>query len=104
MADASTEQAVGILQVNGAVSHMDEMTQMNAVLVEQASDNSRSVMSQVQQMAALMAFFQSEDQEQSSADVNGDVVIPLDPEFSDMAEMLQVDQRYVARPDLRNVA
>ncbi|TDV25619.1 methyl-accepting chemotaxis protein-2 (aspartate sensor receptor) [Paraburkholderia caballeronis] len=43
---ASNEQSAGIEEVNRAVSHMDEMTQQNAALVEQAAAASASMQQQ----------------------------------------------------------
>ncbi len=37
IAAASEEQSAGIGEVNGAISDMDDMTQQNAALVEQAA-------------------------------------------------------------------
>ena len=54
---ASSEQASGIRQVNNAIVHMDESTQQNAALVEEASAASDSMRHQAQQLAQLMNFF-----------------------------------------------
>ncbi len=48
---ASTEQSAGIDQVNGAITNMDEVTQQNAALVEQAAAAAESL---VEQAAELM--------------------------------------------------
>ena len=40
---ASSEQSEGIEQVNKAISQMDEMTQQNAALVEEASAAGESI-------------------------------------------------------------
>lgn len=57
IAAASQEQSSGIAQVNKAVLQMDEMTQQNASLVEEAAAASESVGAQAQQLTALVAFF-----------------------------------------------
>ena len=58
IAAAGQEQSIGIEQVNKAVMQMDEMTQQNAALVEQAAAASESMSEQARGMNTLMAFFQ----------------------------------------------
>lgn len=58
IAAASQEQSAGILQVNKAVTQMDEMTQQNAALVEELSTNSDSLREQIQMLQGLLGFFQ----------------------------------------------
>ena len=55
---ASMEQASGIDQVNNAIAQMDNMTQDNAALVEEAAAASRSMQEQAHNLEHLMAFFQ----------------------------------------------
>ncbi|WP_323135111.1 methyl-accepting chemotaxis protein [Methylophaga sp. OBS4] len=57
IAAASVEQTSGIEQVNKAVSHMDEMTQQNAALAEQAAAASESLDEQGKNLQRMMAFF-----------------------------------------------
>jgi methyl-accepting chemotaxis protein len=57
IAAASKEQAEGISQVNKAISQMDEMTQSNASLVEQAAAASEALGAQAQALTALVAYF-----------------------------------------------
>lgn len=54
---ASEEQLSGISQVNVAVSQMDEVTQQNAALVEQASAAADSLQSQVAQLSSAVGVF-----------------------------------------------
>lgn len=54
---ASQEQASGIEQVNKAVMQMDEMTQQNAALVEEASAASTAMEEQAAALMYLMGFF-----------------------------------------------
>lgn len=54
---ASQEQSAGIDQVNKAVTNMDEMTQQNAALVEEAAASSQSMRDQAGAMMELMRFF-----------------------------------------------
>ena len=54
---ASQEQAQGIDQVNKAIMQMDELTQQNAALVEEAAAASESLGDQARSLDELMAFF-----------------------------------------------
>jgi ABC-type transporter Mla subunit MlaD len=54
---ASTEQSQGIEQVNAAVAQMDEMTQQNAALVEQAAAAAESLQDQADGLAQAVAVF-----------------------------------------------
>ena len=58
IAAASVEQSQGIAQVNQAVSEMDEITQQNAALAEQASAASISMTDQATTMSQLLGFFE----------------------------------------------
>ena len=55
IADSSREQSQGIEQVNRAVTQMDEMTQQNAALVEEAAASSQSIVEQIQALNATVA-------------------------------------------------
>jgi methyl-accepting chemotaxis protein len=54
IAAASREQSSGIEQVNKAVMQMDEMTQQNAALVEQATAASQSMADQARDLTTMM--------------------------------------------------
>ncbi|MFO1428082.1 MAG: methyl-accepting chemotaxis protein [Steroidobacteraceae bacterium] len=58
IASATREQSVGIDQVNTAVTHLDQLTQQNAALVEQASAASRSMADQSVSLYELVEHFQ----------------------------------------------
>jgi methyl-accepting chemotaxis protein len=58
IAAASREQSSGIEQVNKAVSAMDEGTQQNASLVEEAAAASESIVEQVQALNALISRYE----------------------------------------------
>jgi methyl-accepting chemotaxis protein len=62
IASASQEQATGIDQVNKAVMQMDEVTQQNAALVEQAAAASESLDEQARGLDDLMTFFKLEEE------------------------------------------
>ncbi|MFZ5484937.1 MAG: methyl-accepting chemotaxis protein [Pseudomonadota bacterium] len=54
---ASVEQSQGISQVNAAVTQMDEMTQQNAALVEEAAAAAESLQDQANSLAEAVAVF-----------------------------------------------
>ncbi|MGB3391883.1 MAG: methyl-accepting chemotaxis protein [Stenotrophomonas sp.] len=58
IAAASQEQSAGIDQVNNAVMQMDEMTQQNAALVEQAAAAARAMHEQAGELTRQVGFFQ----------------------------------------------
>jgi len=66
IAAASHEQSAGIDQVNNAVMQMDEMTQQNAALVEEASAAARAMHEQADELARQVAFFQVADSGQAA--------------------------------------
>ncbi len=76
IAAASVQQSQGIAQVNQAVSEMDEITQQNAALAEQASAASISMTDQSSTMSQLLGFFKmggassSYQQGRTSSDVS----------------------------------
>jgi methyl-accepting chemotaxis protein len=57
IAVASTEQSTGIDQVNSAVAQMDEVTQQNAALVEQAAAASESLLDQADSLMRNVSMF-----------------------------------------------
>jgi methyl-accepting chemotaxis protein len=57
IAAASAEQSTGIEEISGAVSQMDEMTQQNAALVEQAAASAESLLDQASEMSQAVAVF-----------------------------------------------
>jgi len=61
IAAASNEQSSGIDQVNKAVSQMDEMTQQNASLVEEAASASKSLEDQADALIILMSAFKLDE-------------------------------------------
>jgi methyl-accepting chemotaxis protein len=60
ISSASTEQADGIADVNRAVGQMDDMTQQNAALVEQAAAAAASLHEQTVNLAGAVSVFQIE--------------------------------------------
>jgi methyl-accepting chemotaxis protein len=61
IAAASIEQSAGIDQVNDAITSMDEVTQQNAALVEQASAAAESLLEQSGSLLATVSAFQLGD-------------------------------------------
>ena len=57
IAAASAEQSTGIEEISGAVSQMDEMTQQNAALVEEAAASAESLLEQASEMTQAVAVF-----------------------------------------------
>ncbi|MFA9216637.1 MAG: methyl-accepting chemotaxis protein [Sphingomonadaceae bacterium] len=57
IASASIEQTMGIEQINSAVSQMDEVTQQNAALVEQAAAAAGAMQEQAAALSAVVSRF-----------------------------------------------
>ncbi len=66
IAAASREQSSGIEQVNKAVMQMDEMTQQNAALVEQATAASQSMADQARDLTTMMDRYNLSESSQSA--------------------------------------
>ena len=64
---ASNEQSTGIEQVNLAVTQMDEVTQQNAALVEEASAAAQSMAEQARSLREAVAVFTTADADHSHA-------------------------------------
>ncbi len=60
---ASAEQTTGIEEVNKAIMQMDETTQQNAALVEEATSASQSIKDQAEDLVEQVEFFQLEGKE-----------------------------------------
>jgi methyl-accepting chemotaxis protein len=58
IAAASREQSTGIEQVNRAVAQMDETTQQNAALVEEAAASSREIVDRMRALDELISRYQ----------------------------------------------
>ncbi len=61
IASASQEQASGIESVNQTIVHMDEATQQNAALVEEATATARSMADQASGLATAISVFRVSD-------------------------------------------
>ncbi|MDQ4629661.1 methyl-accepting chemotaxis protein [Janthinobacterium lividum] len=56
---ATHEQTIGIEQINMAIAQMDEVTQQNAALVEEAAAASQSMQEQAGELAHVVGFFKT---------------------------------------------
>jgi methyl-accepting chemotaxis protein len=65
IAAASSEQASGVEEVNKALTQMDEVTQQNSALVEQATATAKTLDQQAQAMSEQVSFFRLEDDEKA---------------------------------------
>ncbi|RCV90911.1 methyl-accepting chemotaxis protein [Billgrantia montanilacus] len=61
IATAATEQSSGIEQINTAVSQLDEVTQQNAVLVQEGTAASHSLNDQARELARLVQRFKIDE-------------------------------------------
>ncbi|WP_109482055.1 methyl-accepting chemotaxis protein [Paraburkholderia sp. C35] len=71
---ASSEQSRGIEQVNVAISQMDEVTQQNAALVEQASAAAQSMASQAGTLREVVSVFRLPGGQHAQAAMSGSAV------------------------------
>jgi methyl-accepting chemotaxis protein-1 (serine sensor receptor) len=90
IAAASTEQSRGIEQVNQAITQMDEVTQQNAALVEEAAAASKSLEHQGRQLSEVISFFHLDSNASASASKE-----PASP------EKLPAPRAAAARPAVR---
>ena len=65
---ASQEQAIGVQEINSSVSTMDEMTQQNAALVEEAAAARESLDEQAGGMIELMGCFNTGEEQRKISD------------------------------------
>ncbi len=82
---ASLEQSSGIEQVNTAITQMDDVTQQNAALVEQAAAAAESLEEQALQLVQVVTRFKLEDSAQPqkvSAEKKARRIQSLHPEIS----------------------
>jgi len=61
IAGSAQEQATGLHEVNAAVNQMDQMTQQNAAMVEQATAASHGLREEAEGLASLMDRFRIGD-------------------------------------------
>ena len=61
ISSATMEQSMGVDQVNQAITQLDNMTQQNAALVEEASAAMESLQDQARQLAQAVSLFKVAD-------------------------------------------
>jgi methyl-accepting chemotaxis protein len=66
---ASQEQTAGIEQINQAITQMDDVTQQNASLVEEAAAASEALQDQANKLAAVVSIFKVEGSQQAHSTV-----------------------------------
>jgi uncharacterized phage infection (PIP) family protein YhgE len=76
IAAASREQSSGIEQVNRAVMQMDEMTQQNAALVEEATAASQSMADQARDLNQMMGRYRLDSSHQPAAQASAPAARP----------------------------
>jgi len=94
ISESANEQNNGIAQVNIAINQMDEMTQQNAALVEEASAASESMREQAAEMLQLVQFFQLRK--------NGDQSVELPGQSAKKPELRRLSSRQNNTLDLAN--
>ncbi len=94
IAAASQEQSIGIEQVNKAITQLDEVTQQNAALVEEAAAAAESLDDQARDMSQRMAFFRINDSAVQPA-------IPAAPRVQQTQAVRQPAPAPVVRPSAR---
>jgi methyl-accepting chemotaxis protein len=67
ISNASEEQSIGIAQVNDAITQMDQVTQQNAALVEEAAAAAESMQEQSAKLADVVSVFKLDTSYASSA-------------------------------------
>ncbi len=77
IAHASAEQTAGIDQVNQAVAQMDDITQQNAALAEQAAAGSIAMSEQSTHMTSLLSFFKVNSKTSASVKTTERNIVPV---------------------------
>ncbi len=80
IASASLEQSDGIEQVNQAITQMDEATQQNAALVEEAAAAAQSLQEQAAKLAQVVSVFKLDSS--YIASIQNDVAPPVAPRIA----------------------
>ena len=93
---ATAEQSSGIEQVNQAITQMDQVTQQNAALVEEAAAAAESMQSQAAVLASLVGTFK--------LDAAGESVV-ISPAMQTTSSHARMDEAPVAsRPEMKRAA
>jgi methyl-accepting chemotaxis protein len=98
IAAASREQSSGIEQVNRAVMQMDELTQQNAALVEQATAASQAMAEQVRGLNDMLARYRIAEAALNSTTNNSAVRASGAAAMTRAAPSVRAERREGARP------
>lgn len=79
IAAASQEQSIGIEQVNKAIMQLEQVTQQNAALVEQAAASSEAMSDQARGLNGLIGFFNTGATATQAAALGGPAPTPRQP-------------------------
>ena len=79
VAAASTEQAIGVAQMNKAMSRVDELTQRNAAASEELASTSEELASQAEALQDLIAFFRIDGGDDQRGGIVGGETQPSRP-------------------------
>ena len=102
---ATHEQTIGIEQINMAIAQMDEVTQQNAALVEEAAAASQSMQEQAGELAHVVGFFKTGNQVTSTAKLTPVRATPAAPAIArPVARKAPVRQAVAAAPARRSNA
>ncbi|MBW0445756.1 methyl-accepting chemotaxis protein [bacterium M00.F.Ca.ET.228.01.1.1] len=104
IAAASAEQSRGIEQVNQAITQMDEVTQQNAALVEEAAAASKSLEDQGRQLNQSVSFFRLDGATATAQHESAAVRSAPRHAGSASASKQPAAKRRAARPSLRPAA
>ncbi|SFL73245.1 methyl-accepting chemotaxis protein [Rugamonas rubra] len=95
---ASQEQSLGIEQVNQAIAQMDEMTQQNAALVEQAAAAAQSMLDEAGTLSRSVSIFKLADGQGDAAPQLAPRAAPAQVPLSVAAAARPLPAKATARP------
>ncbi len=91
---ASAEQTSGIEQINQAIAQMDDVTQQNAALVEQAAAASESMQEQAAHLLQLVSVFKLDESSQTAGMRTIKVSVPTLLESTTRGELSSYSHQY----------
>jgi methyl-accepting chemotaxis protein-1 (serine sensor receptor) len=77
IAAGSREQSAGIAQISSAIMHIDQVTQKNVALVEEAAAATQSLEDQAESLRKSVAIFQLEERHILNAETRGEPVLSI---------------------------
>ncbi|RJF98954.1 methyl-accepting chemotaxis protein [Noviherbaspirillum saxi] len=96
IAAASEEQTIGIGQVNQAITQMDEMTQQNAALVEQAAAAAAALDDQAKNLTGVISVFKVDNNQGDS--------LPLVPQQKEPRPALRIVPKKIPNTRIGKIA